>query len=112
MNELTVDYDPDIDSEGSYTGANLKLEKHDGTVNYGSVYIAPGAERVAYTDYADHHYDSNGTTDTHGGNLRVWTESGAQPLQLGTYGPIYFRRPEVPPVVVTFRPQFYRRVLG
>lgn len=88
IDDILVEYDPDIEGTGDYTNANFTLEKYDGSETWGTVSIDPGMSRVAFSDYAAHHFDN----DQHGGNIMGWKDAGAHPLQTAGYGIMWFRR--------------------
>lgn len=94
VNSYQVDYDPDPDGSGSFTGAYFNLEKYDGSDDWGTVYVPPGALQVLYTDYAPHHFGGNliDGTDIHGGNFSAWKEAGAKLAQGAAYSQFFFRR--------------------
>lgn len=96
MDDITVEYDPDPapGGAGDYTGAYFHIEKYDGSEDWGTAYISPGALQVLYTDYARHHFGGNAIngTDQHGGNFMAWKETGGKLLQGAAYSQFYFRR--------------------
>lgn len=102
VNEYDVVYDPDPEpgGSGSYTGAYFHIEKYDGSEDWGTAYVPPGALQVLYTDYAPHHFDGNTGegTDTHGGNFMAWKETGGKLLQGAAYSQFFFRRPARQPL--------------
>lgn len=100
---IIVEYDPDIEGSGSYTGANFRLEKYDGTVQWGQVYVDPGMCRVAFSDYAPHHFEGS----THGGNIIAWKEPGGHPLQTAGYSVMSFRRYLQGGIIPLFRPRVF-----
>lgn len=103
ISPFKIEYDPDSEDEGGYTGANFQIEKYDESIDWGSVYVDPGMCRVAFSDYAPHHFDN----DTHGGNVIAWRENGAHPLQTAAYGNMSFRRYVQGGVIPLFRPRVF-----
>ena len=97
IDDITVEYDPDPapGGSGTYTGAYYHIEKYDGSVDWGTVYVPPGAIQVLYTDYAAHHFGGNAINgwDIHGGNFAAWKEAGGKLGQAAAYSNFYFRRP-------------------
>jgi hypothetical protein len=97
MNEIHCDYNPDTapGGSGTYTGAYYHLEKFDGSEDWGTAYVPPGALQVLYTDYAPHHFGGTVAwgTDIHGGNFMAWRETGGKLLQAAAYSQFFFRRP-------------------
>ena len=94
--EFTLSYDPDLDDDGgAHTGAYFRLEKWDGSEDWGTAYVPPGAWRILFTNFAEHHFDWTAfeAADTHGGNLYAWKETGALPLQVAAWGNFNFRHP-------------------
>jgi hypothetical protein len=87
--EFTFEYNPDSDNIGSPTGAYYRFEKYDGSEDWGTIYVPPGAWRLLISGYDEHHFAS----DTHGGNMYAWKETGAEALQVAASSDIFFRRP-------------------
>jgi hypothetical protein len=88
FDNFTVSYDP----VGSRDTAHISLEKHDGSVQYGTA--AFDTDRIIIASLAQHTFDG----DTNGFNVYLWADSGAAELQSVTASDFIMRAPIPGPI--------------